>query len=99
LGKHLSSVYRELVRNSEQGLYSEDAAQLQAEQRRAQSKGSPQMDNHPLMATVKAWFKKDYCPEQIAGQLVVPVNYTVFSSSHCTLSKLEQKKLSFYRPG
>ncbi|MDR3115549.1 MAG: hypothetical protein LBU25_08515 [Treponema sp.] len=69
LGKHLSSVYRELVWNSEQGLYSGEAAQLQAEQRRTQSKRSPKMDNHPLMATVKAWFKKNYCPEQIGGRL------------------------------
>jgi IS30 family transposase len=71
LGKHLSSVYRELARNSEQGLYAGAEAHQQAEQRRLDSKGRPKADNAPLMNTVKEWFKKDYSPDQIAGRLKV----------------------------
>jgi IS30 family transposase len=48
LGKHLSSVYRELARNSEQGLYAGSEARQQAEQRRLESKGRPKRDNAPL---------------------------------------------------
>jgi IS30 family transposase len=73
LGKHHSSVYRELARNSEQGLYAGAEARQQAEQRHLESRGRPKMDNAPLMATVKDWFKKDYSPDQIAGRL--PVEY------------------------
>jgi IS30 family transposase len=71
LGKHLSSVYRELARNSEQGIYVGAEAREQAEQRRLGSKGRPKRDNAPLMAIVKDWFKKDYSPDQIAGRLPV----------------------------
>jgi IS30 family transposase len=39
LGKPLSSIYRELAWNSEQGLYAGAEAQQQTEQRRLESKG------------------------------------------------------------
>jgi IS30 family transposase len=67
LGKHLSSVYRELAWNSEQGLYTGAEAHRQAEQRRLESKGHPKVDHAP----VKDWFKKDCSPDQIAGRLKV----------------------------
>jgi IS30 family transposase len=69
LGKHLSSIYRELARNSAQGLYAGAEAQQQAEQRRQESKGRPKKDNTPLMTTVEKWFKKDDSPDPIAGRL------------------------------
>jgi IS30 family transposase len=71
LGRSLSSIYRELARDSEEGLYTGAEAHRQAEQRRLESKGRPKKDNAPLMATVKDWFKKDYSPDQIAGRLKV----------------------------
>jgi IS30 family transposase len=47
LGKHLSSIYWELSRNSERGFYAGAEAHQQAEQRRLESKGRPKVDNVP----------------------------------------------------
>jgi IS30 family transposase len=69
LGKHLSSLYRELARNSYPGLYTGEAAHSRAGQQRLESKGRPKTGNPSLTATVKNRFKKDFSPDQIAGRL------------------------------
>ncbi|MDR3343087.1 MAG: hypothetical protein LBT14_09960 [Treponema sp.] len=49
LGKHLSSIYHELNRNSdENGIYLGREAQDEADQRRANTKERPKMSNDDL---------------------------------------------------
>ncbi|MDR0637385.1 MAG: hypothetical protein LBG27_00510, partial [Spirochaetaceae bacterium] len=44
LGKDLSSVYRELNRNSSEGIYTGREAQYEAENRRREAKDRPKME-------------------------------------------------------
>jgi IS30 family transposase len=69
LGKDLSSVYRELNRNSGEGIYTGREAPSEAETRRREAKDSPKMNGPVLMGIVMDLFKKDYSPDQIAGRL------------------------------
>jgi IS30 family transposase len=69
LGKDLSSVYRELNRNSGEGIYTGREAHYEAEARRREAKDSPKMNDPLLMGIVMDLFKKDYSPDQIAGRL------------------------------
>jgi len=69
LGKHLSSVYRELNGNSCEGIYTGREAQYEAEDRRRIAKDSPKMNDPVLMGEVRELFKRDYSPDQIAGRL------------------------------
>jgi IS30 family transposase len=69
LGKDLSSVYRELNRNSGEGIYTGREARCEAETRRREAKDSPKMNDPLLMGIVMDLFKKDCPPDQIAGRL------------------------------
>jgi IS30 family transposase len=69
LGKRLSSIYRELGRNSNSGVYTSREAQIVKDERRAETKPKPKMANERLMAEVMEMFKKEYSPDQIAGRL------------------------------
>jgi IS30 family transposase len=69
LGKDLSRVYRELNRNSGEGIYTGREAHYEAETRRREAKDSPKMNDPLLMGIVMDLFKKDYSPNQIAGRL------------------------------
>jgi IS30 family transposase len=68
-GKHLSSVYRELKRNSNCAVYTGREAQLISALRRSDEKPKPKTDNSMLMDKVMEMFKKDMSPEQISGRL------------------------------
>jgi IS30 family transposase len=69
LGKDLSSVHRELNRNSGEGIYTGREAHYEAESRRREAKDSPKMNDSVLMGIVMDLFKKDCSPDQIAGRL------------------------------
>jgi IS30 family transposase len=69
LGKHQSSVYRELNRNSDCCIYTGNEAQQVAEKRRWETKTSPKSDDQVLMSEVFSLFKKDLSPDQISGRL------------------------------
>jgi IS30 family transposase len=71
LGKHQSSIYRELNRNGSGGVYTGKEAQATSEQRRQENKPSPKTDNDALMKEITALFKKELSPDQIAGRLKV----------------------------
>lgn len=69
MGKHQSSVCRELARNSGGGVYTGEEAHRQAGRRRRDSKGSPKRGNPRQTEEIVKLFKEDYSPEQIAGRL------------------------------
>ena len=69
LGKHISSIYREVNRNSNKGSYIASAAKDYASNRRIESKPQPKLGNSTLMRDIKKRFLQDHSPEQIAGRL------------------------------
>jgi IS30 family transposase len=71
LGKHHSSVYRELNRNRSGGVYTGAEAQAASEQRRLESKPSPKTGDAALMKEAAVLFTKDLSPDQISGRLRV----------------------------
>ena len=71
LGKHLSSVYREIRRNGTGNVYTGNEAQAAAVQRRLDNKPSPKLDNDALMDTITSLFKTDLSPDQISGRLEI----------------------------
>jgi IS30 family transposase len=71
LGKHLSSIYREINRNGTDGVYTGNNAQALSVQRRLETKPSPKLDDPGLMRDIMALFKRDLSPDQISGRLGV----------------------------
>jgi IS30 family transposase len=71
LGKHLSSIYREINRNGSDSVYTGNEAQAISEQRRFENKPCPKRGNQVLMSEITTLFKKDISPEQISGRLGV----------------------------
>lgn len=69
VGKHLSSVYRELSRNENSGFYLPHHADNAAKKRRRASYHRPKRGNSLLMAEVARRIPEDHSPEQIAGRL------------------------------
>ena len=69
IAKDISSVYRELSRNSVSGLYLSHKAQNATEKRRQTSRQKPKIRNSQLMNEVLRRMKNDHSPEQIAGRL------------------------------
>lgn len=70
LGKHTSSIHRELRRNRAPEGYISGRAQLSCSRRRLQTKPCPKKDSEGLMADVLGRIKLDHSPQQIAGRLV-----------------------------
>ncbi|MDR2741525.1 MAG: IS30 family transposase [Treponema sp.] len=70
-GKHLSSIYRELNRNSTGGVYTGNEAQQTSMQRRLDNKPSPKLDDHKLTREIMRLFKQDLSADQISGRLGV----------------------------
>jgi IS30 family transposase len=68
-GKHISSIYREIERNSFGNIYTGREAQQASDQRRVETKPSPKLNDPALMGEVDRLFKKDLSPEQISGRL------------------------------
>lgn len=69
LGKHISSIYRELSRNSPAGIYIGHRAQKATERRRRESRPRAKRGNRILMNEVEQRISLDHSPEQIAGRL------------------------------
>lgn len=69
LGKHVSSIYRELSRNAKSGFYLAHHADTAAQKRRQASRCRPKRGNPELMAEIERRLRKDHSPEQIAGRL------------------------------
>jgi IS30 family transposase len=67
LGRHPTTIGRELARNSEGGVYWASAAQAKAQSRRRQRR--KKLDDPQLNAYVRAGLVKRWSPEQIAGRL------------------------------
>jgi IS30 family transposase len=71
LGKHPSSVYRELNRNRTGGVYTGNEAQLASAQRRLEAKPSPKLEDPALTREIMGLYKQDLSPDQISGRLEV----------------------------
>jgi len=69
LGKHISTVYREVTRNTSTGYYIATEAHKWASTRRLKTKPQPKLGNAELLRDIKKRFKQDHSPEQIAGRL------------------------------
>lgn len=69
LKKHLSSLYREIARNSQEEFYLSRYADALSRNRRACSKPCPKRGNITLMQDIEARIREDHSPEQIAGRL------------------------------
>jgi IS30 family transposase len=69
LKKHISRLYREIARNSREGVYLSRYAEIVAKNRRVYSKPRPKRGNIALMQDIEARIREDHSPEQIAGRL------------------------------
>jgi IS30 family transposase len=69
LGKRLSSVYRELDRNSSGCVYTRNEAQKARVQRCLDNKPSPKLDDPALTREIMRLFKHDLSADQISGRL------------------------------
>jgi IS30 family transposase len=70
LGKHTSSIHRELRRNRTPDGYISGRAQLTCNRRRLDTKTCPKKENKSLMVDVLERLKQDHAPQQISGRLV-----------------------------
>lgn len=71
LKKHISSLYREIARNSQKGFYLSRYAETVSRNRRACSKPCPKRGNIALMQDIEARIREDHSPEQGAGRLKI----------------------------
>jgi IS30 family transposase len=71
LGKHQSSIYRQINRNRTDGVYTGNEAQALSVQRRRDTKPSPKLDDPALTREILALFKQDLSADQISGRLGV----------------------------
>jgi IS30 family transposase len=69
LGKHISTIYREINRNIHGTMYIGLDASYYARKRRRDTKPKPKRDNKPLMDYVESLIEKDWSPERIAGRI------------------------------
>jgi len=69
LGRHPSSVYAEIPRNSSDGTYYPAKAQAMADTRRRDSKSPWKMQDSDVAQYVKRKLKIEWSPEQIAGRM------------------------------
>jgi IS30 family transposase len=68
LGKHPSSIYRELNRNRTGSVYTGNEAQKAGVQRRLDNKPSPKLDDHALTREIMRLFKQDLSADRISGR-------------------------------
>lgn len=69
LGRHPTTIGRELKRNGDGGGYSAQAAQARAEQRRRERPRVKKMDREHVDCAVRFGLAKRWSPDQIAGRL------------------------------
>ena len=71
LKKHISSLYRKITRNSQEGIYLSRYAETEAKNRRVYSKPCPKRGYIALMQDIEAKIREDHSPEQLAGRLKI----------------------------
>jgi IS30 family transposase len=71
LGKHPSSIYRELHRNRTGCVYVGNEVHQASGQRRLEAKPSPKLDAPALTGEIMRLFKQDLSADQISGKLRV----------------------------
>ena len=85
LGRHPSSLYRELARNSCHGLYISGKADIKARNRRKQCRFLAVRQNKPLMKCVEKLLKREYSPDEIVGRIVLEQQHPDWHISHETI--------------
>ena len=101
LGRHLSSLYREIARNTDQGLYISGRAQTRAMKRRKHNRLSPVRHNKPLIKCVERLLQKEYSPDEIVGRIELEAQHPDWHISHETIYQhiySEAKKGNDLRP-
>jgi transposase, IS30 family len=88
LGKHSSSVYRELSRNEKSGFYLSHHASFAAQERRKISRTSPKRGNVVLIREIERRIREDHSPEQIAGRM--KLDYSNQPSWHISYETIYQ---------
>lgn len=68
VGKHVTSIQREITRNSGHGEYFSSKAQVKAFKRRYDTKPCPKKENLSLMNEVENRIKQNHAPQQISGR-------------------------------
>jgi transposase, IS30 family len=84
LGRHPSSLYRELNRNSNHGFYISGKAHARAAIKRKQNRPSPVRKNKPLMRCVEKLLKREYSPDEIVGRIALEYQHPDWHISHET---------------
>lgn len=85
LGRHVSSLYREITRNSSHGLYISGKAQAKATSRRKQNRPSPVRKNAPLMKCVEKLLRREFSPDEIVGRIELEQRHPDWHISHETI--------------
>lgn len=101
LGRHPSSIFRELARNSIHGLYISGKADTKAANRRKHCRPMPVRQNKPLMKCVERLLKKEFSPDEIVGRIILEQRHPDWNISHETIYKHiydEAKKGKDLRP-
>ncbi len=88
LGRHISSVYRELERNSGSfNIYLAEKAHKKAAKRRKLHRPKPVTGNKPLMRCVERLLRKEYSPDEIVGRIILEGQHKTWHISHETIYK------------
>jgi IS30 family transposase len=101
LGRHISSLYREISRNASHGLYISGRAHTKATKRRKLNRPSPVLQNKPLMKCVEKLLRKELSPNEIVGRIALEEQHPDWHISHETIYKhiySEAKQANDLRP-
>ena len=101
LGRHPSSLYREISRNSDHGFYISGKAHARAARRRKQNRPSPVRQNKPLMKCVEKLLRMEYSPDEIVGRIAIEQQHPDWHISHETIYRhiyLEARRGKDLRP-
>lgn len=101
MGRHISSLYRELDRNAIKGLYISGKAHRAAVKRRFECRSSPVLQNKPLIRCVERLLRNELSPDEIVGRIKVEKQHPDWHISHETIYKHiyeEVKKGNDLRP-
>lgn len=85
LGRHPSSLYREIHRNATHSLYISGKAQTKAMKRRELNRPSPVRQNKPLMKCVEKLLKNECSPDEIVGRIKLEGQHPDWHISHETI--------------
>ena len=101
LGKHPSSLYREIARNTSHGLYISGNAHKKAQQRRKHNRPSPVRRNNRLLKCVEKLLRNECSPDEIVGRIKLENRHPDWHISHETIYQhiyAEVKKGNDLRP-